>query len=259
MDSSSDSIIKSLKKIPLFQGLPDETLAELASGVSVRALVKDEVLFRKGDPADSVYFIHTGWVKIVAESRDGNDLVLNHCGPSEVIGDISLIDDEPRSAGVIALSPVEVLELKRDTFIRVLNNQPLLALDIMRNITARLRFATIYIEKAIEWSSRIAEGDYSEAMNQIQTVQSTIVDTSKGDAARASELLAALFRMVEGVRRREEQLKEQLRELTIEIDPQKRQQEFESLTQSPFFHNLKLAARKLRQQRDMEEPGGSKE
>lgn len=245
--------VKYLKKLPLFQGLPDPALAEMAAHVVRRSLPKDAVLFRKGDPGDSLYVIRTGWVKITLEGAYGDELALNHCGPGEVVGDLSLIDHEPRSAGVVTLSDVEVLELKRDAFMTVLGNEPLLALDVMRNITARVRFTTTYIEKAIELSHRIAEGDYSFAIDQIQSIQSTIVGGRKTDETRASELLAAFFRMVEGVKNREENLKNQLRQLTIEIDEGKRKQEFDDLTKSPFFANLKSAAKTLRQQRADEE------
>jgi CRP/FNR family transcriptional regulator, cyclic AMP receptor protein len=245
--------IKYLKKLPLFQGLPEDVIVEMAREVKQHKLVRNDVLFLKGDPGSSLYIIRTGWVKITTEDQHGDELVLNHCGPGETVGEFSLIDEEPRSAGVVALSALDTLELKRETFLRVLDREPLLALDVMRNIVARGRFATTYIEKAIDLSHRIAEGDYSFAIDQIQNIQSTFVDVHKADETRASELLSAFFHMVEGVRSREENLKQQVYELTVKIDEKKRQEEVKSLTQSPFFSNLKSAAQKLRQQRDLEE------
>lgn len=240
--------IDHLRKIPFVQDLPEEILARIAQHVRARRLDPGEVLFRKGDPGNSVFMIRDGWVKIVTENHEGDELVLNHCGPGEVVGEISLIDQEPRSAGVVTLSAVEVLELKRATFMDVLAQQPMLALDVMRNFSARLRFATAYIEKAIEWSERIAEGDYDFAMAQIQT-ETGIVDRSKADEARAGELLAAFFHMVEGVQAREETLKQQLRDLSIEIDEARRQETFEQVVQSDFFKDLQSSVRRMRQQR----------
>ena len=242
-----------LRKLRLFQNIPDDVLAEMATTVERRHLAKDEILFRKGDPGASVYIVRTGWVKIVTEDKDGHELVLNHAGPAEVVGEMSLIDQEPRSAGVIALSPVEVLELKRGAFLNMLDKYPPLALDVMRNLARRVRFATTYIEQAIALSHRIAEGDYSFAMDQIQNVQSTIVDTRKEADVRANEMLSAFFRLVEGVKAREDSLKQQLRQLSIEIDESKRVQEVEKLTESTFFTNLKSAAQQLRQQRERED------
>lgn len=249
-------IIRYLQKLPLFDGLPDDIIVEMASDVSTRKLAKDEILFHRGGPGDSLFVVRTGWVKVTTVDSDGDELVLNHCGPSEVIGEMALIDEEPRSASVIALSPVEVIELKRDTFMEALHKQPMLAVDVMRNLSGRIRYATTYIEKAIEWSHRIAEGDYGFAMDQIQTVQSTMI-REKSDEARAGLLLSAFFEMVQGVQEREENLKQQLRELSIEVDETKRKEEFESLTESTFFSDLKSAAQRMREERKRTEEGNS--
>jgi CRP-like cAMP-binding protein len=247
-------IIKYLQKLPLFQGLPEGIIVDMSQGVMTRRLAKDEILFQRGGPGSSLFVIRTGWVKITTVDGDGDELVLNHCGPSEVIGEMALIDEEPRSASVVALTDAEILELKREIFMEALHKQPLLAVDVMRNLSARIRYATTYIEKAIEWSHRIAEGDYSFAMDQIQTVQSTMM-RQKSDEARAGELLSAFFEMVRGVQEREEHLKQQLRELSIEVDETKRKQDFESLTDSTFFTNLKTAARHMREERNKTEKG----
>jgi CRP-like cAMP-binding protein len=243
--------IKYLKKLPLFQGLPEALIEDMAPEVASRDLAKDEALFQRGGPGNSLFIIRTGWVKITTDDGDGDEHVLNHCGPSEVVGEMALIDEEPRSASVIALSPVTVLELRRDTFMTALHKQPMLAVDVMKNLSSRIRYATTYIEKAIEWSHRIAEGDYGFAMDQIQNVQSTMI-LQKSDEARAGQLLSAFFEMVRGVQEREENLKQQLRKLAIEVDETKRQQEFESLTDNTFFGNLKSAAQQMREQREKE-------
>jgi hypothetical protein len=88
-------------------------------------------------------------------------------------------------------------------------------------------------------------------MDQIQNVQSTMI-LQKSDEARAGQLLSAFFEMVRGVQEREENLKQQLRKLSIEVDETKRQQEFESLTDNTFFGNLKSAAQQMREQREKE-------
>ena len=244
--------IEHLHKLSLFKNLPPDILSYLDSQLEERRFVKDEALFNRGELGDSLYIIRFGWVKITIEDNGGEELVLNQCGPGEVVGELSLIDDEPRSANVIALSPVTALELKRQAFFDILEKNPHLHFDIMRNIATRLRFATTYIEKAIEWSHRIAEGDYRMALDQIQTVQSTIVQNANDEAARANQLLSAFFRMIEGLKKREDDLKEQLRDLSINIDQNKRQAEFEKITENTFFNNLKTAAQQLRQQRHTE-------
>jgi len=248
-----DYMVGTLKKLSLFAGLSQEAMAELVDKLEERSLVENEVLFHKGDPGEALYIISTGWVKIVTVNARGEEVMLNQCGPREAIGEMSLVDREARSASIVALSPVEMFVLKRDDFLQVLNQQPTLALDVMRNFSVRLRYNTTYIEKIIELSERVAEGDYGFAMEEIRTTQSSIVDASQSDEARAGALLAAFLRAVKGVKEREEKLKQQLQQLTIEIDEAKRRQDFEQLTQSAFFADLKAASQKLRQQRSEEE------
>jgi CRP-like cAMP-binding protein len=244
-----DGIIEFLNGLSLFRGLPREVVAAVALDVQPRHLNTDDVLFRKGDPGDALYMIRSGRVKITTVDSQGKELMLNQCGPGEAIGEMSLIDSSPRSASVVALEPAEILVLKREAFLDELGRHPTLAMDVMRNISGRLRFATTYIEKAIEWSQRIAEGDYSFALQQIQTNQSSMAGQRAPDEARAAELLSAFFRLVEGVKKREEALQQQVRELKIQIDETKRKQEVESLTSSDFFSRLKAKSEELRRQR----------
>jgi hypothetical protein len=132
----------------------------------------------------------------------------------------------------------------------VIGAQPVIAMEIMRNLSGRLRFATTYIEEAIEWSRRVAAGDYGEAIDKITSSQSGIARSNASNAAKASELLAAFFQMVSDVRNREETLKEQVRILTIQIDETKRRQEVQNLTESDSFADLKARAARLRAERD---------
>ena len=189
-----------------------------------------------------MYIIEEGQVKIVREEEQGGEVVLNHCGPGEAIGEMSLFDQEPRSASVIAVTDSEVLELKRDAFFELLDQRPDVSLVLLQSLSSRLRFASTYIQKAIEWSKKIAEGDYS-IMDQIQPEQ------AESDEDKAGQMLAAFFHMVKGVKEREENLKEQVHKLTLVIDEARRKQEFEELTSTEFYANLKLQAKKIREQR----------
>jgi CRP-like cAMP-binding protein len=244
-----------LRKLPLFNHLHGDMLATLVSRLTVSHLEPGEAAFRKGDQGDSLYVIQEGWLKIVLQDTDGKELILNKVGPGESIGEMSLLDDEPRSASAIALSPAILLCLSRDDFLYAIANQPTLAIEVMKGIGGRLRYATTYIEQAIEWSRRIASGDYEFALSQIQNDESFNSESHNiSDAARAHELLLAFFQMVRGVQEREDSLKKQVQELIIQIDHGKRKQDVENLTNTEFFSDLKTQAQQLRaQQYDDEE------
>jgi CRP-like cAMP-binding protein len=157
---------------------------------------------------------------------------------------MALLDEEPRSATVIALSPAKVFELKKDAFQDILDQRPDVALALIKGISSRLRFSTTYIQKAIEWSQKIAAGDYSF----IETPQRDLKE-SESDDNKAEQLLSAFFQMVESVKAREEKLKQQLEKLTLEIDDSRRKQEFEELTSTDFYATLKKKAKEMRAQR----------
>lgn len=243
----SNDITQQLKQTTMFNGLSDDALTALAQKASTRKLVKDDVLMRKGEVGDSLFLIHEGWVKIVTTDSKGEELILNKCGPGESIGEMALLDSNPRSATVIALGDAEVLELKQDVFQEILDQRPDVSFAIIRGYSARLRFATNYIERAIDWAQKIAAGDYS-FIDQSQP----FLEKQGSNDDKAMQLLSAFFAMVRKVKEREDGLKQQLEKLTFEIDQVRRKQEFEEITGSEFYTKLKEQAKALRQKREHE-------
>ncbi|MEK6222971.1 MAG: cyclic nucleotide-binding domain-containing protein [Chloroflexota bacterium] len=231
-------IINVLKNSDFFNGLPDEVINELASQFEQSKLAKDDVLFNKGDVGDALYMIETGSVKMISNDKDGGEVVLNTVGSGAVIGEMALIDDEPRSAGVVALSDVTYLKLSEDDFLKVLIEQPQLGIQISRNAIQRLRFATTYIENAIEWSKRIAAGDYS-FLNEKKKMSNSAITKSEADQLRAERFLGTFFKMVEDIKAREDDLKKQVSMLKVEINQSRRKEEVAELADSEFFKELR--------------------
>jgi len=240
----TEDITSQLKNSFLFRGLPDEILKTVAQKASLRQLAEGEVLMRKGEAGDSLFMINEGWFKIVAQDAQGGELVINQTGPGETIGEMALLDEAPRSATVVAISDAKVLELKKDAFQKILNQRPDVALTLIRGFSSRLRFSPTYIQKAIDWSRKIAAGDYSFIENTQQ-----ILKGSESDDDKATQLLSAFFQMVRSVKAREDELKQTVEKLILQIDEVRRKQEFEEITNTDFYANLKEQARKLRAQR----------
>lgn len=240
-----------LKKTDWFRNMPPDVIDGLSQKVVAHNLEKDEALIKIGDVGDSVFIIRNGWVKISIPDEKEGEVVINHLGPGEFVGELSLIDQKPRSASVIAITEtLEALELHRGDFIELLNDYPMMALFVISNISNRMRYTLTYLDKAIHWSYKIAEGDYSFAAEEISKAQHlSIVDNTRPDETRANRFLLAFFQMVQGVQQREEMLIEKVRELTIKFDEEKRDKELESLTGTPFFEKLKSETAKLKRDR----------
>jgi CRP-like cAMP-binding protein len=241
--------IKHLQKLSLFKDTPEAVLSNIARKSKMRDLAKGDILARQGAPSDSLFIIRRGWVKIVAEGSGGEEVVLNQCGPGQVIGEMSLLDQKPRSNTMVAISNANVLEVQYEVVLETLQEYPQLSLSFLRDMSDRLRFANAYIEETIIWSQHIAAGDYDFVKSQVEETQSTIVDISLSDQARASAFLSAFFKMVEGVRQREENLMQQVHQLKIEIDEARRQEAVKELTETDFFEHLQAEAQKLREER----------
>jgi CRP-like cAMP-binding protein len=242
----SQDTIDRLKKTNWFDELPEDMLTALALKVSQRTLSKDEVLFNKGDVGDSLFIIFEGQVKVITHDEDGNEIALNKVGAGEIIGEMSLLDHETRSAGIVALEKTSTLELKREDFMEVLKGHPNLALSVIRNLSKRLRHNTSYIERITELSRRVAEGDYSFISN----TQSAGMQEEKGNEQdKVGQLMEEFTAMVKGIREREEDLRNQVQKLRLKIDEGQRKQEFDEITGTDFYANLKEQAQILRAQR----------
>jgi len=237
-----------LKKISWFADLPEDMLAALSGKISERSIDKDEVLFNKGDVGDSLFVILEGQVKVVTNDEDGNEIALNKVGAGEIIGEMALLDLEPRSAGVVAIEKTSTLKLKREDFMEILVGHPNLALAIIRNLTSRLRQNTTYIEQITDMSRHVAIGDYS-VINESPVEQTQLEKGSEND--KVDQLMAEFVAMVRRVREREDDLKKQVQKLTLtlQIDERRRQQDVEEIMNTDFYATLKEQAKKLRAQR----------
>ncbi|MEE3327709.1 MAG: cyclic nucleotide-binding domain-containing protein, partial [Myxococcota bacterium] len=102
-----------LSGIGLFENLSSEEIDLLLELTTSRRLGTKETLFRKGDTGNQLYGVLSGRLKAMAPGRDGKELVFAVMGPGDVIGEIAVVDSEPRSATVVALERSELLSLDR--------------------------------------------------------------------------------------------------------------------------------------------------
>jgi CRP-like cAMP-binding protein len=242
-------LIKYLSKQPLFKNAPDSVLAKIAHQMTTHALEKGDILFHQGDPSDSLFIIRKGWVNITARSEGGEEVVLNQYGPGQIFGELSLIDHQPRENTVVALRPTQLFEVKYDVILELLNEHPMLAVSFLQEMSDRVRFANAYIEESIAWCRHIAEGDYSFVQGQIEQTQATIVDATFSNQARAGAFLRVFFKMAETIQKREEELRQKVQDLIIEIDHVKRQQRVKEVVETEYFEDLQATARKIRETR----------
>lgn len=130
-----------LRAVPLFAGLSDEELALLGVHARRRSYEDGEVLFMQGDPGHGLFIVLSGLVSLDRTNSFGEVIHIARRGVGEHVGEMALLDGQPRSTDGRASGFTEVLMLERDGFRRALTRSSALAERIIVALTTRLREA----------------------------------------------------------------------------------------------------------------------
>jgi CRP-like cAMP-binding protein len=130
-----------LEKVPLFSGLSDASLAHLHQATVRKRYEKDTVLVEENDMGETLYMIITGRVKVTNIGPDGKEVILSVLGPGEFFGEMSLLDREPRSANVVTMVKTEMMLLRRQEFLNLLEGNKEILSKLLSTISGRLRHA----------------------------------------------------------------------------------------------------------------------
>ncbi len=129
-----------LSTVPLFKSLGAE-VAAFSQMAREKSYPKGSVILFEDDPGDSLFVVRAGRVKVVLVAEDGREVILGILGVGEHFGELSLIDDQPRSAHVVAMEDSTLLVLRRDDFRRRVEQSPLVAWALLVELSRRLRRA----------------------------------------------------------------------------------------------------------------------
>ena len=178
-----------LSGIGLFENLHPEEIDLLLKLTISRRLVAKETLFQKGDPGNQLYGVLSGRLKAMAQGRDGKELVFAVMGPGDVIGEIAVIDSEPRSATVVALEKSELLCLDRRDLLPFLEDHPRAAIAFSTVLAKRVRRLSSYAEDAffLPLASRTARtllvlagrdqsGERTRVLSEVRFAQQDLAD-----------------------------------------------------------------------------------
>lgn len=126
-----------LKSIDLFSQIPGEDLARVAQIAEELDFEGDEHIMKEGEMGDSMYLIVDGQVQVFKGAR-----VVVELGERECVGEMAILDSEPRSATVQAKGPVRTLRIEREDFYELMNEKAEIARGIIKVLTRRLRKTT---------------------------------------------------------------------------------------------------------------------
>lgn len=157
--------------LPQPEALNDALLREIANTGSVKRYPAHAVLINEGDQADSLYIILSGRVKVYAANEAGKEVVLNHLGPGDYVGEVPL-DGGVRSASVMTLEPTTCAVVTGAGLREFIRAHPDFALHLIRNLITRLRVLTDNVK------SLALDDVYSRIVGLLQRL--AVADSSNG-------------------------------------------------------------------------------
>lgn len=229
----------SLRNIVMFSQLSEKDLDSVSAALKKRVLAAGEVIFNQGDPGDELIIVVEGRVAIYAPSAGANagGQTIRIFQPGEMLGEMALIDQKPRSLSARAATETTILALSKDDFRKLLLQNPETALSVMAGLSDRIRYTTEFLSEVREWVQRIAAGSYQTG---------GYLESSKYQDQTLASLAAEFAQMAARVQEREDTLRKEVAQLRIEIDQTKRQQEASRIMESDYYQKLKEKVKDLR-------------
>ncbi len=143
-----------LKKIPLLSGSDNTQLKLLAFTSEALDFNRGDYLFRINDVSDSVYVILAGEVDVVRDENPDNITKLATIGKNNIMGEMGVFLDIPRTASLIAIGEVKALRIPANRFIKLVTQNADVALEVMRQLSKKIVFTS---ELAVESQTELRD------------------------------------------------------------------------------------------------------
>jgi CRP/FNR family cyclic AMP-dependent transcriptional regulator len=156
-----------LATVKLFELLDEDELNELARSIDTQYLNAGDTLFNAGDYGESLFIIDSGQVELSIKDTAGQKIVLKVAEEDDVFGEISMLDNRPRSATATALTDAELFVLDRDDLLLLFHKKPDTALNMLASMSGMLRDADNLLRTRV---SRNVNEELEEKLSPIQRV-----------------------------------------------------------------------------------------
>lgn len=147
-----------LRQIPYFAEIEPAKLKLLAFMSERVGFDPGKTLCRQGDPADAAYLIIEGEANIIVDTPSG-PLTIATLGANEIVGEMAILGDVPRTATVQAKNRLVALRIAKDPFMRMVREFPTMAVSIMRELAHRLELTNNQLRGALSEVRRLREDE----------------------------------------------------------------------------------------------------
>lgn len=138
-----------LRQLPILKGLSEEHVGKMVLDFNIRTAEKDEVIFYQSDESTDLYIIIEGKVKASLVNIEGNELILATFAEGDHFGELSLFDNQPRSATITAIEHSVFGVLAREKFLQALKTDPIIAIEVIASLAKRIRMADEKMESLV--------------------------------------------------------------------------------------------------------------
>ncbi len=169
-----------LRKVPLFADLSDADLDRVAANARLEAVPADTCLMQEGSPAAAMFVLVEGELVVTKRGRAG-EMILNVCGPGELLGELSVLENRPRTASVTAVRDSRVVVLAVEALHELLRSSLPATLAILRTMATRLGNTESVLRQHDTLASlgRIAAGLAHEFNNPASAVKRGAVELAE--------------------------------------------------------------------------------
>jgi CRP/FNR family transcriptional regulator, dissimilatory nitrate respiration regulator len=132
------SVAEILSRQPLFRGLSEEELRQIAAGCREFRAGRNEVLFHKGDHPDGMHVLVMGQIKLFIPSAQGSEKVVHMCGPGNTFGEAVLFLERPYPVSAQATMDSIILLIAKGTLLEAMEASPMLTRKMLASLSVRL-------------------------------------------------------------------------------------------------------------------------
>jgi len=141
--------LDAIRSVPLFASLDDHAASELRDLLRTREADAETTLFQAGDDGDAMYLIESGRVRIAVTDEDERQIVLAELARGDFFGEMAIIDGKQRSADATVIEPARLAVLSRDSFLKFIRNNPIVALEMLSATFSRLRHTDKMLQQRV--------------------------------------------------------------------------------------------------------------
>ncbi|TEU02256.1 MAG: Crp/Fnr family transcriptional regulator [Dehalococcoidia bacterium] len=138
--------VEFLQSVPYFSGLSVAELDSIMEFIFEKTLQRGELVLIEEEPAEVLYFVASGAVKVFKTSAEGKEQILNIVRPGESFNDVSIFDGGPNPASVQTMGPVVLYGIRRSDLEIILRDHPQVALNVTKVLAGQARHLGSLVE-----------------------------------------------------------------------------------------------------------------